>query len=391
MKVLMVSTSYPLHKGSVSGIFVKRLKTALDERCEVDVVSPDDRNSRESEPGVFRSNYAPKKWQILAHEPGGIPVQIKKNYSSVFLVPSLLLSFFCSVFKRANSYDVIHANWAVSGAISAPACRLFRKVLITTLRGEDVKKRLGITGRFFLRSALKYSHAIVVVSESMLDLLEVEYPEYKHKYRVINNGVDFINMDKPPAVDKNVFDGRCFEIVSVGSLIPRKNVEYSLRELALVKKSGLKFRYRIIGGGVCKPLLEGLSKDLGIDHCVEFVGPVTPNEVAEVLSNSTFLISSSLHEGRPNVVMEAMAAGCCVLLSDIDGHRELIQKSKCGKLFNCERDGGLANTLLDVAQKTESVVNMGHSGRRYIESKQLTWDKSASEYMSCYAELLSSE
>ena len=76
LKILMLSTSYPTRPGSNSGVFVSRLVQAISTiASEVSVVTPDDPVSQTST-GLVRARYAPKKFQVLAHSPGGVPVVI---------------------------------------------------------------------------------------------------------------------------------------------------------------------------------------------------------------------------------------------------------------------------------------------------------------------------
>jgi len=383
----MVTTSYPLTAESSSGVFVARLRKAISAYCSVDVVCPDDRSSCSLQPGVFRSAYALKKWQVLAHEPGGIPAQIRKNRLSLLLVPFLLFFLFWSVFKRARHYSVLHANWAVSGAICAPVSRFLHKPLITTLRGEDVKKTLGFPGNLFLSIAVKYSDVIISVSQDMHKLLALKFPDQIHKCHVINNGVGSEFGNQREAVLENQFDGSFFDFVSVSNLIPRKNIETTIRALSDLKQKGVSFRYRVVGSGECISQLVSLCHELELSDSVLFLGELSPDDVANVLHTSTFFISSSRHEGRPNAVVEAMAAGCCIILSDIGGHRELIEGAGCGMLFDLNSSGSLVDCLSTLMHRKDSVCEMGLSGRQYIVNQNITWKASAKRYLGDYEKL----
>jgi len=95
LKILLLSTSFPLTPSSTSGLFVKYLYDALRERCCVQALTPDDNRTDTSalQSGISAFRYAPKKWQKLAHLPGGIPAQLQTNRLAILPVPFFLLSF----------------------------------------------------------------------------------------------------------------------------------------------------------------------------------------------------------------------------------------------------------------------------------------------------------
>ena len=75
LRVLLLSTSYPLRSASSSGIFVRRLADALGNLCDVTVLCPADDVSEPFEAGnlvkLAPFRYAPRRWQRLAQTPGG--------------------------------------------------------------------------------------------------------------------------------------------------------------------------------------------------------------------------------------------------------------------------------------------------------------------------------
>ena len=96
-RVLMLSTSYPLYKGAVSGVFVKYLVNTLSQHNVVEVLTPDDHINSPielSDTNIFRFRYGPKRCQRLAHLPGGISAQLRKHKYFILLVPIFLLSYF---------------------------------------------------------------------------------------------------------------------------------------------------------------------------------------------------------------------------------------------------------------------------------------------------------
>ncbi|HGK4843455.1 TPA: glycosyltransferase, partial [Kluyvera georgiana] len=115
--------------------------------------------------------------------------------------------------------------------------------------------------------------------------------------------------------------------ISVGSLIPRKNMSLivnSFQKMASKNRGTLI----ILGDG---PLMSELKSRSSSD--IYLLGDVS--NVSEYLSNADFFVSASLSEGLPNTVLEALASGLPVILSDIDSHKEIASESDSAcKIFN---------------------------------------------------------
>ena len=148
MRLLALTTSYPLYLGSSAGIFVQSLYRRLSVKCAIDVVCPagakpmkatfDD--SAATGIRVHAVHYAPRAWRRLAQESGGIVTGLRRAPWYVLLLPGLLFGLFWRCLLRAGDTDLIHANWAVCGAMAGIVGRLRRKPVITTLRGSDVTR-----------------------------------------------------------------------------------------------------------------------------------------------------------------------------------------------------------------------------------------------------------
>lgn len=387
MKVLLVTTSYPLDEQSSSGIFVKRLKNALDKLCQVEVVCPDDDISRSDVTGVCRSRYTLKAWQTLAHRPGGIPAAIRRDFRYVLLVPFLLLSMQISILRRLSACDVIFANWAINAWIAWLPSFLLQKPLITTFRGEDVRNLDTGLSLLIVRVALRVSDVVVLVSADMQESLIRRFPQYKKKLRVIHNGVEGSLLSEEVAA-KFTAQNDYFHILTVASLIPRKDIATLLKALAIIQRKPdieANLHLNVVGGGELMSPLKLLCKELNIENSVTFEGLRTPEQVGKKYRYSQIFVLPSLFEGRPNVVVEAMAAGCCVLVSDIDGCRELVSDGKSGYLVTAGNEQELVEKLIKVILNDSLRIRLGVAARKFVVDNNLSWDGCAREYQSLFS------
>ena len=117
------------------------------------------------------------------------------------------------------------------------------------------------------------------------------------------------------------------KILSVGRLEDQKNYSKIINEF-----SNTEFEIDIVGTGNNLNSLRKLAKEKGAK--VNFLGNRKNNDLNYLYPKYTFYISTSLFEGNPKTVLEAMSHGCVVLISNIDNHKELVLNSENGFLID---------------------------------------------------------
>ena len=387
-RVLFITTSFPIGKDSNSGIFVYRLVKALTKQVPVTVLTPDDCSPRETvhaDAGytlkTFR--YAPLKWQLLAHRPGGIPVALAEQKLLYFLLPVFLLSLFFSACRNARQADIIHANWTVTGFIAGLAGLVWRKPVITTVRGADIERlEKAITDRFVTWLCLGLNSRIACVSPGLKKKLAALYPRFKNRLLFIPNGVDQelldIRREPRPA------HGDEIRLITVGSLIPRKSVETIIRALPACPGCTLA----VLGEGPMQSRLEKLAAEMQLDKRISFRGAIAPDAVGREMANADILVIASRSEGRPNVVLEALAAGLPVIASRIDGITDFIHDDSNGLLFTPGDPDSLAACIRRLGDDPGLRDKLSGNGRRYILENRLTWESCAGNYADIYRQLV---
>lgn len=386
MRLVVLTTSYPLTAGSSSGIFVARLIEHLPDTIGVTVVTPAPRTGTvntadKTSLAMFR--YAPQRWQILAHEPGGVPVALRTHRWAYLLVPFFLVSMFVSCLRAARRADLIHANWAICGVIGALAGRLLRVPVVTTLRGDDVTRaQRSSFDRMILRLCLQLSQRVVCVSESIAAWVRSRYPQAAASVCVIENGVE--DMFLEIAEKRNAATSGVCRFVTVGSLIARKGVE---RIVAALRRTSSNAHLTIIGDGPEQARLHTLVDTFGLRERVRFAGAVPPPAVADRLADADVFVLASHSEGRPNAVLEAMAAGLPVIASHIPGVDELVEHDTTGFLFNPDAVDALAAYMRTLADSPELRRRFGCAGRDAIRRRGLYWRATAENYARVYRTL----
>jgi len=386
VRVLLVSTSFPRYPGDSSGPFVARLAEALGASIDVSVLVPDSRvkadflaNTRYQ---VRSYQYAPRSWQRLAHEPGGIPVALRKHPQLWVLLPIFLLAMFIAVLRAGRSADIIHANWAMTGLICGLAGKLLRKPVVTTLRGSDVSRldrsRLN---RLVLGIVLRLNVRVIAVSISMQHALRQLFPHRAAGITHIPNGVDQQLLSlKLPAPSKGAL-----RLVSIGNLILGKGNAAIIQALRTLPNTVM---LTLIGEGPEYKQLVQQARALRVEERVHFKGVVPPHAIPDMLAQHDVLILASFSEGRPNVVVEAMAAGRAVLASRLPGTQELIEHGHNGLLFEPGDPAAIVQSIGLLLEDPREVIKLGRSARQTILDLGISWPDCARQYREIYREVL---
>ncbi len=141
----------------------------------------------------------------------------------------------------------------------------------------------------------------------------------------------------------------------------------------------------IVGTGSLRAELESQTAALGLSHAVRFWGQ--RSDVAEILLSSDLLVSASLWEGFPTVILEAQAAGVPVVATDVSGSRELVRDNQTGLLVPSAQPHALAAAMRWMLTHREAANIMAQ--RAAYEVQRYTLEHTASGYDQLYQTLIS--
>ena len=126
----------------------------------------------------------------------------------------------------------------------------------------------------------------------------------------------------------------------------------------------------LAGKGPLQKECQELAERLGITEMVDFLG--YRDDIETLLKLSDVAVASSLREGLPVNIMEAMACGLPVIATDNRGHRELIKNNKNGWIMDPQKVEEFAKKIKLLVKDTELKNMFGFNGRKMILSKYST-------------------
>lgn len=148
-----------------------------------------------------------------------------------------------------------------------------------------------------------------------------------------------------------------------GRLVRVKNLPCLVRALASLPPAQRPW-LGLAGGGPLRDELEQLAADLGVADDIGFLGE--RRDVASLLQAVDFLVLPSHFEGQSNAVLEAMAAGCPVIASDVGGTPELVHDGRTGLLFPTDDADALAAAMSRLAAEPDLRTQLARSAREHV-------------------------
>jgi glycosyltransferase involved in cell wall biosynthesis len=222
---------------------------------------------------------------------------------------------------------------------------------------------------YAMRFSYPLAEKIVTVSQGVADDLVQTIGIDKSKLEVIYNPVlnetMFEKAEQP--IDHSWFQpGQPPVLLGVGRFVPQKDFPNLIRAFALLRKKQMA-RLVILGEGELRPQLEALVKELGIEADVQLPG-FNDNPYGYMKRASVFVLSSVL-EGLPTVLIEAMALGTPVVSTDCkSGPKEILGASGYGTLVPTQNPEALADAIEKTLNSPKQTIDPNKL-RRYTSDE----------------------
>jgi glycosyltransferase involved in cell wall biosynthesis len=276
--------------------------------------------------------------------------------------------------------DILHThnmNPHFFGAIAAPLACVPH--VLHTKHGRNYPDQLRAVLRNRFSSLL--TDQIVTVSEDAARVVRDIERVPARKVAVIRNGVDLHRFSVP--------DSRVARTGMHGIHVARLNVSKDQRTLLTACRSVVDkfpaFRLSIVGDGPEREQLVALREELGLIGQVDFLGE--RHDVPSLLAAADFFVLSSVEEGIPLTVLEAMASGLAVVATRVGGNPEAIIPNETGLLVDSGSPSELATAIVTLLRSPDAALRMGIAGReraeKYFDVRVVT-----SSYESMYRELV---
>lgn len=366
-KVLFISTSYPLNNEDWRGIFIAQIFEALAKQSNLQLKGwfP---------PGEFPENVEyvctteDREWLQNLMQQGGIAHLFRQGGISAVRSIWQLLSLLGKLYRREqNQVDILHINWLQNALPLAKG----KEPLLVTVLGSDLKL-LKLPGMAFLLRRVMRGRSCIIApnAEWMVKPLQKQFATVAEVRPIV------------------------FGIADVWYNVQRDWQLPKQKWLVVLRLTKAKMGHLFDWG---EPLFKDTTHELhlfgpmqekiAIPDWVHYHGATNPKALQETwFPQATALISLSQHdEGRPQVMLEAMAAGLPIIASAIKAHIDLLQHQQTGWLCHKQLDFKEAIQALSNREVNEKI---SERARLWVKQAVGTWDDCAQRYVRAYRDLL---
>ncbi len=272
------------------------------------------------------------------------------NYIQSFYYPFIIK-------KQLSDFDIIKQNQLL-GSWIAIILKIITKKPLFVRTGYDMykfsideKKSLLIKYLYKLltKITLMRSDLYTISSQNDLEFLLSKFN--KNILKNIKIRPNWVKLSENIIINSR----KKYSILNVGRL------EYQKNQIEIIKAiSGTNFNLTIYGEGSMKSILLNEAKNNGISLTINDI--IQNEKLIEIYKDFKYFILSSIFEGNPKVLLEAMSAGCVVIARDIPNNKEIIENGINGFLYKNQNE--LTYILQNINNDNEKLINISANARK---------------------------
>ncbi|MEC0264418.1 glycosyltransferase family 4 protein [Paenibacillus anseongense] len=277
-----------------------------------------------------------------------------------------------------NKYDIIHCHTPMGGVLARLAARAARKSgakVIYTAHGFHFCKgasRLNWMVYYPLEKILSYlTDCLITINEEDYQLAVDRRFRAGRIEHVHGVGVDTVrfhpinDLHKYELKAKAGYNSEDILLFYAAEFNQNKNQQMLIQALALIKNDVPNTKLLLAGEGPLQEQCRNLARELGVGRQVDFLG--YRDDIHLILPMCDVAVASSLREGLPVNMMEAMACALPVVASSNRGHRELVHNDNNGWIVEPNDYEAMAMKIKQLAQNKDLRSMLGQHGRNMVE------------------------
>jgi len=364
LKVIVTTSTFKNYESSNSPDFINQLiDNIVSQKKDIDflILKPmneDGIKFYENENYKVKSYryFYPSRFQNLSSY--GLKPSLKKNKLNLFKIFLLCTSQFFSLLATSLKFkpDFIYCHWFFPQAVIAYLVTRITKVkYFYTSHGSDVLifNNFGQFGKLIIKKVTNASEKYTGVSSRILNEINKNFEQVdldKSKFRTIPMGIsDKLSLER----DSFKISKEKLNFLFIGRLIDYKGIDVLLKALSKYKDGKSNFELNILGEGVEKSNLQKLSKNLGLDDNVNFLGFKNFEDRNKFIKDcDLFFVPSKENkdeiEGGPLTLIEAMSFGKICIVSNSIGFQDY-----CNPINSFSFESGNSDSLLNAIRLFE--------------------------------------
>lgn len=313
----------------------------------------------------------------------GKPVAVPASGSIARIAISLNLSKKVKAILEREQFDVLHLHEPLMPTLPMTVLRFSEAVNVGTFHAHRDWSPAYLYGRRLLKRWFRQLDGKIAVSRPAMEFVSQYFPGY---YNVIPNGIDLEHFNPTVEPLPEFLDGK-LNILFVGRFEKRKGLRYLVRAYARLKAVLPEVRLIIVGpDGGLRAGYERLIQRADLRDVV-FAGYVSYKELPRYYRTAhVFCSPATGQESQGIVLLEAMACGTPVVVSNIEGFASVVTHREEGLLSPPKDDEQLALGLMNVL--SDEGLRSSLAERALATAQQYGWKRIAQRVLSYYERLL---
>lgn len=305
----------------------------------------------------------------------------------------------------ARPYDVVHANFFMSGLVGLRLREEHGLPLVVTFHALGKVRRLHQgSADTFPEERLHIEDALVAQADRLIaecpqdrdDLIDL-YDACRERIDVVPCGVDTAELGPDEGARERLgLAADDFVVLQLGRLVPRKGIDNVIRAVAeLRRRHGIAARLLVVGGESTEPdpaltpeigRLQAVARAEGVADAVIFTGRRERAALRDYYCAADVFVSTPWYEPFGITPLEAMACGCPVIGAAVGGIRHTVVNGTTGYLVPPRDPVLLAERLARLQRDPARARALGRAGMRRVRGR-FTWQRVTASLASVYGAL----
>lgn len=296
-----------------------------------------------------------------------------------------LLRYQRTLKQQLANVDVVHVmansgwSWHLFAAPAITIAKQLNKPVVLNYRG-------GYAADFFAKSWSKVKKKLDLVDDIVVpsSFLQSVFNEYGKTSKIIPNVLNeqrFNDCHRQSSLKPRVIVTRNLEAIY--------DVATSIQVFAGIQQVFPNAELKVAGTGPELDNLKALCETLSISQCVEFVGRLSPDEIANLYKSADLMLNTSVVDNSPNALIEAMACGTPIVSSNVGGIPQLVSDGHDALLAAPKDSEKMTQLSLQLLTTTEKRQTQVANGRKTIE--KFCWVNVWQELQACYLQAIQSK
>jgi glycosyltransferase involved in cell wall biosynthesis len=297
---------------------------------------------------------------------------------------------------RRGRYDVVHTHQAKAGVLGRLAAGYAKSpCVVHTVHGWPWHNALDRATREryigYERRAAPKTDRMILVSERDRGKGLAQKIAPVDRFTLIRAGIDLAEFD-PAKHDRAAarqalgLPENARVVISVGALTTQKNPLEALEVVARARPVVPDLHYLVVGDGPLRPDAERRAAELGLGEAVRFLG--LRDDVPALLAAADVFLLTSLWEGLPRTLLEAMAMGKAVVATQVDGVLDVIEDNVTGYVRDPGDVDELTAMLVRLFRAPNLIADMYKGNTAFARKPEFSVERTVDQVAALYESIL---